>query len=665
MKIKSISNKIIIFVSLIILASTLIISIIFSYISIKSLKEQTLQNFRSQLDLAADDVEAYIGNLESLVLGVSDAILTQEEFDEEFIQEFLVATYARYDKLGDFYVGFADNRAYFGTRWEPDSDWVATQRGWYIAAAQNAGECVITEPYLDAMTNQMCTTICYAAEVDGKVEFVVATDLFFDEIMESIASRSIASDSYNMMLHENGDIYFHKNEAFLPTPDETYSLKQVDGGKYAKIMDVKEGEIFKYKDYDGTSVELMPVSVGNTPWIICGVLPVHNVNDVLFKQIMISIILTILFVVVAIVLIALQMQQLVARPLKELVSVADLLASGDTNVTLPEKTNDEVGRFSFAFEGVVSKMRQNAEYIERIASGDLSMDVYVRSDQDTLNKAISLMLGHDNEIISQVSQTAEMVTNSSTEIAQNSAKLEGVSQMLIQNVDEQTDIVGSLSSHSKELYDLTKENSILAKNVLQDMDNIISDAKVGQDKMSNMMIAVSEINEANQSISHVINDINEIAEQTNMLSLNASIEAARAGEAGKGFAVVANEVGELAKKCAEAAKNSHNLIENSIEKAKQGNELSEETSEALSKIVNDVHENHEKIMQITAATETQFTAIEHITHDAEHVQNAVGQTKESAYDCKAVESSMREQSEMLREQSTALNNQLSIYTLRK
>ena len=89
-----------------------------------------------------------------------------------------------------------------------------------------------------------------------------------------------------------------------------------------------------------------------------------------------------------------------------------------------------------------------------------------------------------------------------------------------------------------------------------------------------------------QEIQNIIGSIEEIASQTNLLSLNASIEAARAGEAGKGFAVVADQIGKLAGDSAQAAVNTRDLIEKSLQEIENGNQITEKTVAALNRFLN-------------------------------------------------------------------------------
>lgn len=103
----------------------------------------------------------------------------------------------------------------------------------------------------------------------------------------------------------------------------------------------------------------------------------------------------------------------------------------------------------------------------------------------------------------------------------------------------------------------------------------------GEEKMQQLMEAMERINETSDEIGSIVGTINELANQTNLLSLNASIEAARAGEAGRGFAVVAEEIGKLAGASAEASNTIAGLIANSKEAVGRGREVAGRTAEVI------------------------------------------------------------------------------------
>jgi len=113
---------------------------------------------------------------------------------------------------------------------------------------------------------------------------------------------------------------------------------------------------------------------------------------------------------------------------------------------------------------------------------------------------------------------------------------------------------------------------------MKEANNVIREADASMKKLT---VSMQEISSASAETQKIVKTIDEIAFQTNLLALNAAVEAARAGEAGAGFAVVADEVRNLAMRAAEAAKNTSNLIEGTVQKVNNGAKLVEETSESF------------------------------------------------------------------------------------
>ena len=162
------------------------------------------------------------------------------------------------------------------------------------------------------------------------------------------------------------------------------------------------------------------------------------------------------------------------------------------------------------------------------------------------------------------------LAESSEQIAAAATQVSSSSQSLAQGSSEQAATIEETSSVSVEINSMAQRNTENSKQTAGIVTASAAGFQKANKSLSEMVVAMEGISTSSQKISKIIKVIDEIAFQTNILALNAAVEAARAGEAGMGFAVVADEVRSLAQRCAQAAKDTADLIEDSIQKSDSG-----------------------------------------------------------------------------------------------
>lgn len=330
--------------------------------------------------------------------------------------------------------------------------------------------------------------------------------------------------------------------------------------------------------------------------------------------------------------------------LNQIGKTGDLRVSDEIQEKLQAVTKgrDEPAQCTSALLVLLERLHSIDELLSYVADGDLTVDVSLQSEQDTMGLAVEKMLQNLNHKFGTIAKSTNSVKQKAEELSDGSKLLSDGSKVQAESVEH-------LSISLSQIEQKIKNNTEFAQQTASLTDDIQENANSGTAQMGRMTQASMDINAASQSIAKVIKVIDDLAFQTNILALNAAVEAARAGQHGKGFAVVADEVRNLANKSAEAAKDTGTLIENTIQKAALGASIAEETSESLGKIVQGVQTSSSLISKMTALSQEQSADIHQIIIDVEHVEKVVEQNNTIAYSSAEAAGEISHQSGLLNE----------------
>lgn len=235
-----------------------------------------------------------------------------------------------------------------------------------------------------------------------------------------------------------------------------------------------------------------------------------------------------------------------------------------------------------------------------------------------------------NQAFSNLEGAIEQVAEAVLELEAASAQINSGSQALAQSTSEQAATLQQTSSSLQQLSAMTKQNVRNSQEARGLSGNARHSAEKGLESMKRLSRAVDQIKSSSDQTAKIVKTIDEIAFQTNLLALNAAVEAARAGDAGRGFAVVAEEVRNLAARSAEAAKNTADLIEESVRTAEGGVMLNQEVSSNLEEIFDQVRRVSEVMGEIALASDQQNQGIAQIKAAVEQLNKVTQQSAANA-----------------------------------
>ncbi len=229
----------------------------------------------------------------------------------------------------------------------------------------------------------------------------------------------------------------------------------------------------------------------------------------------------------------------------------------------------------------------------------------------TLVNAVKTLQSSSRETLSAADQVAEASSQMAREAHNHSNHLNKTSDRL------------------EELTESTTGNTKLAEDANQITEDARNTAECCLQEMDALRAAMTDIQSSGDEISAIIKTIDEIAFQTNILALNAAVEAARAGDSGVGFAVVADEVRILAQRCAQAASETAQKIEDSIQRSSRGSGISDTAGASLEQIVGKVRDVDDVVSKIAAASEQQLGNITSIQSAAKTQENSLARSSSS------------------------------------
>lgn len=419
----------------------------------------------------------------------------------------------------------------------------------------------------------------------------------------------------------NSFIEMHDAEAFLVDKDSSVILASRDSDLISKTLGA-DGQSAFYKDVEkkvsGKSYDFCTLDgnmtvfkeVNGTNWLLVSYVPTNVVLADLVGLRNLMIIFSIISILVLCVLIE-RVTHVVIRPVKEMTRVITSMASGDFTVSMKVKGNDELAVMGRSVEHFIASMKEMIRQMGHVSDRLEKQAGSSKNVSGEMNSAANIQ----SQSMTELNATVDQLSVSVNEIAQNATQLAGV----VADTKEDSDKV-------EDKMRTTVEVSEKGKADMESVGNALHNIEIS---IHNLEEAVDKVGTASGEIVDIIKLIGDIAEETNLLSLNASIEAARAGEAGRGFAVVASQIGVLAKNSADSVAHITSLI-NEI------NGLVDDAVKQAGSSASDIESSADLIHTAVDTFDQIFQNIQETSHLIEGVVEKINQVDQVATNVAAI-----------------------------
>ena len=571
-----------------------------------NLLEQIDREFEQVLSAQALMTELWMGEKTRQINTLADTALDSEA--KRFLKSGA--------KSGGFYVaytGFADGRSLFSDDWEAPADYIVPERDWYKSAVA-AGHPVFTAPYIDVESKELMVTVAAPFSSSGKVEGVVAGDIFIKDLVKTVLSQSIRGNGYFFMVDRKGILIAHPQPGLTLKPLSSVA-SELTADRLSEL--IRDGGVSDVRIANNAMLmSLKPVP--GSDWLIGVVADKQEILAPLDKLIYSVLGLTLLVFIVAIPISGFVLQRML-RGLFLLKSAMIDIAKGDADLTLrlPTSGKDEITETARAFNVFVEQL--NRLFLE------------LKSDANKVIHGVQ----EANGLVRHVADSSQKMSVVS---AANAAALTQMTQSISQIAENAGGANARVSDTSEQLVVSSGKISELSTGM-----ESTAQAIRGLESMLNSLTKRSE------DIRGITGVIREIADQTNLLALNAAIEAARAGEGGRGFAVVADEVRKLAERTAQATMKIAEMVNaihqetgqasvdvnKTVAAADIGVSLTHEMAENIHNIRAVMTDVVSRMNEIVQSTNEQHSATEKIVSNSDSLYGDVQSTLEKT--CTALE----------------------------
>lgn len=583
---KSLKTKLVLFVSLILSVSMILVSIISYAYSSNMLKERLGEEHFLKAREASLELDVFLQQQKSLFDSVA-AVDNKFFGNHEVFMEHMAILMKRFPEylLMSFSFDKDGKQVYIHSGVVIDASNLA-----YVKRVMTEKQAIVSDPIISKSTGKPCVVaVAPLYNKSGEAHGFLGGCIEFGDALKKVTQAKFGETGYAVLVDTQGRFLYHPNKEWVMNK----TVYDVNNPNLVSMFEkVKKGEHSKV-EFDENGVKMLATyAPTESGWGIFTITPMKEV----YKPV-VSLFAILMGASGVILLVGLILTYLIAngivKPIEKLNKLVSLIAKGELNHKVEITGKDEIASLSNNFNVTVNNLRRLVQQV---------------ADSSKLSKDTTVALG---ESIQQTEKVSTQITAESENISTRTKnQLKDIYEM-VHSINELTGEIQAVADSSEEVASSSFESSKIAKRGKDVIEGAVEKIYYLNNLITNTADVIQNLDKKTHEISEVINVITTISDKTNLLALNAAIEASSAGESGKGFSVVADEVRRLAEQTNQAAnKISHMIVE-----------IQDKTQNAVKEVTTGVQKVNEGLL---AARESGAT-FEEINQVVESVASQIAQ----------------------------------------